>query len=339
MSGEVVELPVNEIGPGPLVREQRIDLDHRNLLVPVLDDVPPILVRETAKGWSLVDGQHRLAAAKEAGRPTIRATVVALDDAEALEAAIEANTTHGKPLSLVERKAAARTLVESTKFSDRRIASICSIDERTVAAMRPADRPTAGNGAVGRSEGSDGKQRPASPEAAKAQREAIARMLDEHPDLSANEIARRLGCSAMTVLAVRKEREAPSEGAAATPPAASATPTEQPGDACVTPSPALGLAPPIPDDAPTTAGELLDPCPVPGEWRKHPAMKRTNATRDAALILDRRMPRDSEPVAAVAAGIPPELAPGLIREAHHAARFWTELADALTRPVTLSEVR
>jgi len=112
-TGEILEVPVGEIGPGPLVRADRFDLDHVARLRPVIDQVPAIVIRETAKGWSLIDGAHRLAAHKAEDREAIRAVVVALDDAEALEAAIEANIAHGLTLTGPERKAAARKLVRA----------------------------------------------------------------------------------------------------------------------------------------------------------------------------------------------------------------------------------
>src|SRR5690606_18762449 len=109
------------------------------LLRPMLDEVPPVIVRETAGGWSLIDGQHRLSAAKLEQRETIRAIVVALSDAEALEAAVKANTSHGKALTLSERKAAAAQLIAETDWSDRRIAAACGLHRVTVGKARPGD--------------------------------------------------------------------------------------------------------------------------------------------------------------------------------------------------------
>lgn len=138
-TAEVMDLPVPEIGPGLLVRTTRVDEAHAELLRPMLDQVPPIIVRETGGGWSLIDGQHRLTAAKLEDRKTIRAVVVALDDAEALEAAVKANTSHGKALTLTERKAAALMLIADTDWSDRRIAAACGLHRITVGKARPDD--------------------------------------------------------------------------------------------------------------------------------------------------------------------------------------------------------
>lgn len=327
-TGSVVELPVGEVGPGPLVRTQRLDLDHVNVLAPNLDDVPPILVRQTGTGWSLIDGHHRLAAAQRTERKAIRAVVVALDDDEALEAAIEANVTHGLPLSASERKAAAKRLIASTKFADRRIAEICGIDHRTVAALRPASHPTGENAPVGRSVGGDGKARPASKAEAKAQRERIRQMLTDHPDLSLTEVARRVGCSPMTAAKVR-------ESMAATPSPAGDTSTMVDTDDASTDvdtepaRPALAAVPSPSSD--TTVAEILDPCPVPGQWQKDKRMLATNATRATAQLLDRRLihTEENEP-ALVAQGVPAELRSAAAREARDAAAFWLALADALT---------
>ena len=166
-TAEILELPVAEIGPGPLVRTDRLDEAHAELLRPMLDEVPPVVVRETGKGWSLIDGQHRLSAAKLEERKTIRAVVVALDDAEALEAAVKANTSHGKALTLTERKAAAEQLIATTDWSDRRIAAACGLHRVTVGKARPDDAGGQKRPRVGR----DGKTYEGESAAVRAARE------------------------------------------------------------------------------------------------------------------------------------------------------------------------
>src|SRR5690606_27097660 len=105
-TGEIVDLPLAQIYPGPLVRDERLDLDHVRTLRG-LDSLPPVVVRKTQKGYECIDGAHRCAARREDGETFVRALVTEADDAEALELAYELNVSHGKPLTLAERRKGA----------------------------------------------------------------------------------------------------------------------------------------------------------------------------------------------------------------------------------------
>ena len=85
-----------------------IDRAHANRLRKALGNgevLPPIKVAQIGKALYLVDGFHRLAAHKAAGRATIAALVSRLSVAEAREEARLANTKHGKGLSGADKKA------------------------------------------------------------------------------------------------------------------------------------------------------------------------------------------------------------------------------------------
>jgi ParB-like chromosome segregation protein Spo0J len=95
----------------------------------VLDAMPPIVVFD---GGLVADGFHRVEAAKRLGRSKIEATVKRGDRTKALIFAATANTTHGKPLTQKERRAAAERLLRMTKRSLRVIATELGMSPSTV---------------------------------------------------------------------------------------------------------------------------------------------------------------------------------------------------------------
>lgn len=85
----------------------------------------------------VIDGMHRVRAAQIRGETEIRATFFVGDDSEAFVAGVRANTTHGLPLSLEDREAAARRIVELfPDWSNRAIASVSGLSDKTVGAIR-----------------------------------------------------------------------------------------------------------------------------------------------------------------------------------------------------------
>ncbi|MFF4383426.1 winged helix-turn-helix transcriptional regulator [Kitasatospora sp. NPDC001547] len=162
------------------------------------EPLPPILVdRRTMR---VIDGMHRLLAACLRGQDTIEAELFDGTREEAFLRAVEANTTHGLPLSQQDRRAAAARIVEAhPEMSDRAIAKASGLGTKSVAAIRrnmdlKGAQPTA---RIGR----DGKVRPLS--SAEGRRRA-AELIAENPEASLREIARRAGISPATVSDVRK---------------------------------------------------------------------------------------------------------------------------------------
>ena len=103
------------------------------------DQLPPIDVFwiEGRDGWWLVDGWHRLAAAKKLELEVIEANEYHGTFDDALEFAYDANLRHGKPLTLKARKEAAKLkLRRHTERSNRWIAEDCGISKNTVDAIR-----------------------------------------------------------------------------------------------------------------------------------------------------------------------------------------------------------
>jgi ParB-like chromosome segregation protein Spo0J len=168
-----------------------VDEGHVEMLAGVLDRVPPIWVhRETLR---VIDGVHRVRAARLLGRSRLPARLVDAGAADAFVAAVRANTAHGLPLSLADRKAAAATILRThPHWSDRMIADVVGLSAKTVAARRTGD----GAARTGR----DGKVRPID---GAERRRAAARLLGEDPGLSLRQVARMAGISPETARSVK----------------------------------------------------------------------------------------------------------------------------------------
>jgi hypothetical protein len=99
--------------------------------------LPPILLQRD--GLRVIDGTHRLAAAKARGEKFIRARVVNCTDDDAYILAVTANTLHGLPLSRADSvRGARRILVCRPDWPDRAIASATGLCAQTVASLRRA---------------------------------------------------------------------------------------------------------------------------------------------------------------------------------------------------------
>lgn len=160
---------------------------------------PAIVVHRAS--MTVVDGVHRLCAARMRGeeRIAVRFFDGAVEDAALLAVAV--NVTHGRALPVADRVAAAeRMVVERPGWSDRAVAAVAGLSARKVAEVRRAcgaDTPVSGV-RVGR----DGRARAVGAGSAQA-REVACRLLREEPGASLRQIARRAGLSPATVADVR----------------------------------------------------------------------------------------------------------------------------------------
>ncbi len=118
------------------LRRRQVDDSHVKRLVEVFDDLPPVVVH--ASSMLLLDGVHRVEAARLLGRTSVNAVFFGGDRVEALEAAIVGNTAHGLPLTAGERRAAASRLLVLVEldWADRRVARCCGISPTTVSRIR-----------------------------------------------------------------------------------------------------------------------------------------------------------------------------------------------------------
>lgn len=108
---------------------------------------PPIAIAEVDGSTSLVDGRHRIEAAKALGAPVVEAEHLgALSRTDALLEATKRNSTHGRPLGRRERTLLVQRLrVENVAVE--RIAAVMSLPVKEV--VKIARRVLPGPGAGG----------------------------------------------------------------------------------------------------------------------------------------------------------------------------------------------
>ncbi|WBB53247.1 ParB N-terminal domain-containing protein [Verrucosispora sp. WMMD573] len=203
---QIEMVDVSSLRGGFSPRLDGISASHTRLLGELTDAVPPIVVQRSS--LRVVDGMHRLRAARARGDRRVPVVYFDGSDADAFVAAVQLNIAHGLPLSTRDRLTAAeRILASHSQWSDRRIASVCGVAAKTVAALRrrSTDNSHQLNVRIGR----DGRRRPVSAEAGRRLAEQIVR---REPGVSLREIARRAGISVGTAFDVRRKAlgEAPA---------------------------------------------------------------------------------------------------------------------------------
>jgi ParB-like chromosome segregation protein Spo0J len=178
--------------PGIEVRAGGTDQVHVRLLAEASGTarLPSNLVQKT--GFRLIDGRHRVEAAKLLGHSVISARVVDCTDTEALVLAMKSNILHGLPLSRADRiSGAKRVLTSHPDWSDRAVASVAGLSAKSVASIR---RSMADDGmsVPGKRLGRDGKRHPIAP--AEGRRRTVEYII-AHPEASLRQIAREADVS------------------------------------------------------------------------------------------------------------------------------------------------
>jgi hypothetical protein len=152
---ELVDIERLSVGMSPRLGALRES--HVTVLQEVLNHLPPILVQRST--MTVIDGAHRLEAHRRAGRLQIPARLLDGAGMELFALAVEANVSHGMPLTLSERKRSAAMLLEKMpERSDRWVASICGLSHSTVAKIRH-DPALASVAEPGTRVGRDGRRR------------------------------------------------------------------------------------------------------------------------------------------------------------------------------------
>ncbi|MCK1815699.1 ParB/RepB/Spo0J family partition protein [Streptomyces sp. XM4011] len=131
----VEEICVDELLPADSPRQSGEDTDHVRALAETQAELPPILVHRPT--MRVIDGMHRVAAARLSGAGTIRARLIECSDHEVFILAVKSNVAHGMPLTLADRKTAARrVLLAHPAWSDRAIGEVTGLSHKTVGAIR-----------------------------------------------------------------------------------------------------------------------------------------------------------------------------------------------------------
>ncbi|MBK3641437.1 ParB N-terminal domain-containing protein [Streptomyces sp. MBT33] len=189
------EISVAALSPGVSLRQGGTDAAHVRMLVDAADsaELPPILVQ--VDGCRVIDGLHRLEAARLMGAGSILARFLDCSNAEALVIAMKANGVHGLPLSRADRVAGAqRVLGSHPDWSDRAIAGIAGLSAKTIAALR--ERSAIATPLGGKRIGQDGRRRPV--DAGEGRRRA-AEYIAAHPGAPLRQVARATDVSLGTV--------------------------------------------------------------------------------------------------------------------------------------------
>ncbi len=115
-----------------------IDPNHVRALEETPEGWPPLKVVRQEGQYLLIDGFHRLDAARNLTLETIQVEVVdAPADGDLHALAFALNAEHGRPLSLVDRRAFAERLLRHQPYlADREIARRCGLAANTVGAIR-----------------------------------------------------------------------------------------------------------------------------------------------------------------------------------------------------------
>ncbi|MFE1926430.1 ParB/RepB/Spo0J family partition protein [Streptomyces asoensis] len=194
---DVEWVPVAELDLSHSPRSAGENGEHIRVLAESQADLPPIIVQRGTN--RVVDGVHRVRAARLRGEPAVRARWFDGDDASAFVLAVRLNVRHGLPLSLADRKAAGtRILCEQEDWSNRAIASAVGLSPKTIAALREALGRPGGRARIGR----DGRVRPVSTAAG---RERAKEMLLREPASSLRAVSAVAGVSTGTVRDVRDQ--------------------------------------------------------------------------------------------------------------------------------------
>ncbi|MEV7417385.1 streptomycin biosynthesis regulator [Streptomyces sp. NPDC089919] len=288
-------------------RRESLQDEHVRLLADSDAELPPIVVHRAT--MRVVDGMYRVRAAVLRGEAEIAARFFDGSPEDAFVLAVEANTSHGLPLSLAERTAAAaRILATHSQWSDRAIASITGLSAKTVGVQR---RKLGGPGAEVTSRiGRDGRARPVS--SAEGRRLA-ARIILDSPGASLRLIAEQSGVAPGTVRDVRArlrrgEDIVPNRQRAEGPP----------------PQPAGEPAPPE-ERQPAPAVPAADLAGIFRSLCRDPSMRLTHNGRQLLRMVELHL-LDPQGWDRVAESVPPHRAEVVSAMALECARKWERFA-------------
>ncbi|WP_050512081.1 ParB/RepB/Spo0J family partition protein [Streptomyces rimosus] len=174
------------------------DPRHVSFLADCDEPLPPILVHRGT--GHVIDGEHRVLAARQRGDEKILVHFFDGPESDAFLLGVRANITHGLPLTPADRSAAAQRILSLFPgWSDRAVARATGISAATVGAIRR--RTTDESDQLNTRLGRDGKVRPLSTAGG---RRRAAELINDNPRASLREVARESGISVATVRDVRQ---------------------------------------------------------------------------------------------------------------------------------------
>ncbi|GLW05807.1 hypothetical protein Misp01_09370 [Microtetraspora sp. NBRC 13810] len=308
-------MPIKTLSLGYSPR-RGVNEEHIQLLTQAEIPLPPILVHRVT--MRVIDGVHRLLAAAFMGRDEIDVVFFDGSAEDAFLLAVRENVTHGLPLPLAERKAAAMRIISShPHLSNRAIAGHTGLAAKTVGALRQrsSEEIPRSNARIG----TDGRVRPL--KSSEGRRRA-AEAIERHPDASVREIARMAGVSVGTAHDVRLRL---SRGEDPVP--ARLRTRGRPRNTAQHPPDA---APGRPPGRPVEQAQLIELPPVLQKLAKDPALRHTDPGRELLRLLHARSITVTNWSALIEA-VPPHCAPVIAQIARQYAENWGRLARGLER--------
>lgn len=306
----IVTTPIAVLTFGDSPRLAGPSKEHVERLAETDTPLPPILVDRTS--MQVIDGTHRLMAAMLNGQTTIDVEFFDGSAADAFLRAVQANVTHGFPLSQADRRVAAERIVASHPYmSDRAIAEAAGLSRVTVAAIRRSVAAVVPPQAT--RIGKDGRLRPLS---SVAGRQKAAAVIAERPQASLREIARESGVSLATASDVRKRLERGEQPMSARAAEAAA----QRGAAG--PAAAEEARPVRPPAAPP------DPTPVIEKLLRDPSLRLSETGRHLLRLL-RDNGTGAPEWSGMVAAVPAHCVPLVLRLARLYAQRWADVARQL----------
>ncbi|WP_446225191.1 hypothetical protein ACTWPB_08835 [Nocardia sp. IBHARD005] len=178
-------------------RVHGVDIRHVRELVEAGTALPPIVVNR--KTMEVIDGAHRIMAARQRGESVIDVSFFEGSETEAFLLAVYVNAEQGLPLSREDRSAATRRILDTHgTWSDRMIAELVGLSTKTVASIRACSTEDAPQ--LNKRLGRDGKMRPVDSTDARLHATALFK---SNPNSSLREVARAVGLSPATVKDVK----------------------------------------------------------------------------------------------------------------------------------------
>lgn len=310
---ETAVVPIHSLQPADSPRLAGIDEAHVALLVESDAELPPILVHR--QSMRVIDGMHRLFAARALGQTQVAVEFFDGDEDEAFVRGVADNISHGLPLSLSDRKAAAvRIMTCYPPWSDRRVGRAAGLSGKTVAALRQR----VAHDAPPRRIGQDGRVRPID---GATGRQIAGDILAANPDASLRQVAQAAGIAPATVRDVRERLRRGDS-----PMTTTQLQGRQAHAGTVVSHPVTRVQPRRSrrDSDPLDAQSILQ------GLRRDPSLRYTDSGRALLRWLDRYLV-SGDATTGLMAAVPPHCLPILARLARHCAAEWDELAERLDR--------
>ncbi|MFI5773824.1 helix-turn-helix domain-containing protein [Streptomyces sp. NPDC051658] len=343
---EIHTMPVASLLPSDSPRLGGLCHDHAQVLAESGRELEPILVHKAT--GRVVDGMHRLRAAILRGARDLPVRYVEGSSADLFVRSVAANTRHGLPLTLKDRRAAVvRILASHPHWSDRAIAAVSGVSPKTVGAARrrcsseESPHSKDGDDTSGVSEatarvGRDGRVRPVD---MSQRREKARLLLAERPQATLRDVAEEAGVSISTVHRMRRAASAhPADtGRDREAPPASSGPA--PGEGAQTGAVVVAC-----QEGPLrSVSERAEPSAETARAQPRAAVSlyRDPSIRftDSGRALLRWLNGQSGELAMgerLLASVPPHCMRAAAEVARHYAREWERLADTLQRNERLS---